>query len=312
MPLKAAVMNRRSEMYVQDDGDVPAGGSDLPAGGFSMESPENSGRRTDFSLFDTSVFGLPQNGLSLGVLDDEEGDDSPLESLEEFGEAEEGHFPQPGRRRREKAVARVSAEDFEEGAERNAFMLVEAKADQLFGKRITPQGALDAIRFFFTVEDNGQEITFNLCCDVLQARPSVLRLRMQYEWWLRGTVFTGPFPFSTVPLPQMIAGAVHMYGSDVGYAIARETWIQPGISKEELFQYLLHPDSPGVTSYKASELQHALEALEARYLMSSHGPHLYVTGQNPLLWNARANDLAEGRTTVGGTYHWSRLFGGAE
>lgn len=306
------MMKRRSERHVEIDGDVPPGGGSVPAGGFSMESPEDSGGRADFSLFDTSVFGLPKNSLSLGVLDDEEGGDSPHDPFEELAYPEEGHLPKPGRRRREKAVARVTADDFDEGAERNAFLLVEAKAEQLFGKKVTPDGVLDAIKFFFTIDDNGSDITFALCCEVLQARASVLRLRMQYEWWLRGTVFTGPFPFSTVPVPQMISGAIYMYASEVGYALARETWIQPGISKDELFEYLLDPNSPGVTKYNLTELQQALDRLEARFLVSSHGPHLYVTGQNPLLWSSRANDLAEGRNTVGGTYHWSRLFGAAE
>jgi hypothetical protein len=182
--------------------------------------------------------------------------------------------------------------------------MVEDQSRKLFGGKGTTKVMLEAIRFFFAADASESEITFGLCCDVLQARVDVLRLRMQYEFWLRGTVFTGPCNFLAVTVPRTIAGEITHYGGDEGYALAREAWVQPGISGEELMGSVMELDGFSLRALRA-----ALEHLEARCLLSCAAGRWYVTGRNPLLLAIRGDNRYGVEVVRGGSFYWSRLFG---
>ena len=174
----------------------------------------------------------------------------------------------------------------------------------LFKPKPKPQEIAAAIAFFFTVTDDGG-ITFKSCCDVLRAREDVLRLRIQYEWWLRGTIFTGPFPFMVVPVPRDIAGEVIYYTGKAGYALAREAFIQPGIEQGELLDVVRNQERASLR-----ELSTALDHLEDRFLMSSQAGRWWTTGRNPMLLLMRVSSQNSSVAVQrGGSIHWSRLFG---
>lgn len=295
---------RRSEMYVSGSEGLSALGLRGHSAGASVDTLEDSTGSCDFSLFDPGVFGDLEDNLFVDFLDSQEGADRSHSGLEKLADAAQGHIPKPSRRRRAQALEKLSAEDFEEGAERNAYLLVEDYAKRLFSPKSTPKAIQSSISFFFTVEDSGLEITFPLCCEVLEVRLDVLRMRIQYEWWLRGAIFTGPFPFMTVPVPRTIAGEITYYGGEEGYALARECWVQPGIPSDELLDSIAELDG-----YSKQKLRVALERLEERFLMSSQAGRCYVTGRNPLLMSMRAESIYGVQLMRGGSFHWSRLFG---
>lgn len=291
-------------MYVSGSEGLPPTGLRGDSAGDLVEPVEDGGGASDFSLFDAGVFGDLEDDLFVEFLDSEEGGGGTHGGLEKLADASQGHIPKPSRRRRAQAVEKLTAEDFEEGAERNAYLVIEDHAKRLFSAKSSPKTVNASITFFFTVEDSGADITFPLCCDVLGARVDVLRLRIQYEWWLRGTIFTGPFPFMTVPVPRTIAGEITYYGGEEGYALARECWVQPGIAADELLDSVAELDD-----YPKDKLRVALERLEERFLMSSQAGRCYVTGRNPLLMSMRAESIYGVQLMRGGSFHWSRLFG---
>lgn len=272
--------------------------------GLPMESFEDGSGGSDFSLFDPGFFGDLEDGLSLGFLDDEEGGDGTSGRLAKLSAPSEGDIPKPRRRRRAETLTKITAEDFPEGAERNSYLIIEAYANHLFATKAKVLDVDKAITFFFTIEDNGEDITFPLCCSVLNSRIDVLRLRLHYEWWLRGTIFTGPFPFLTVPVPDVISGEITYYSGQAGYALARECWVQPGIHESELIACVHELDD-----YSPEKLRECLHVLESRLLMSCQADRWYVTGRNPMQLNMRAEEIYGGQLLRGGTYHWSRLFG---
>lgn len=290
--------------HVSDCEDLPA--ADLCGDhiGDPLESLESSGGGADFSLFDPGVFGNLEDDFSLDLLDDEESSDSPYNRFEKLSHSSQSDLPKPRRRRRAEAISRITSEDFAEGPERDSFELIDRFSAQLFSNKSKPQEIAAAISFFFTITDDGEHHTFPLCCAVLNARIDVLRLRLVYEWWLRGTIFTGPFPFFTVPVPSIIAGEITYYGSDVGYALSRECWVQPGIEADELVALIVELDD-----HEESEVRNALQVLESHLLMSNQAGRCYVTGRNPMLLTLRAEQLHGGSFARGDTFHWSRLFG---
>jgi hypothetical protein len=296
-----------SNQDVTSSEDLHATGVRGDSAGHPLESAQDGGGGSDFSLFDAGLFGDLEDGLFVEFLDGEESPGGAHGGIEKLTHAAQGHIPKPSRRRRAEVVEKLTADDFEEGAERNAFLVVEDHARKLFAAKSAQKHINSAIDFFFTVEDKGTEITFPLCCDVLGARVDILRLRIQYEWWLRGTIFTGPFPFMTVPVPRTIAGEITYYGGEEGYALAREAWVQPGITSSELIEGVAELDG-----FAKEKLKVAMERLEERFLMSSQGSLCYVTGRNPLLLNMRAESVYGINLMRGGSFYWSRLFGRME
>jgi hypothetical protein len=297
-------MSTRENTHVEHDSDLS--GSDLHRGGDRDRLGPTASRagRSDFSLFDAGLFDDLEHGLSLGDLGSEDHQSVSFNPDQEPHHAQKSDFPQLARRRRPKAVGRLTEEDFEPGAQRSAFSLIDHYTHILFKSKPKPQDIAAAIAFFFTVTDDGG-ITFKSCCDVLRAREDVLRLRIQYEWWLRGTFFTGPFPFMAVPMPRDIAGEVVYYTGKAGYALAREAFIQPGIEQDELLDVVRHQERASLR-----ELSTALEHLEDRFLMSSQVGRWWTTGRNPMLMLMRVSSQNSSVAVQrGGSIHWSRLFG---
>jgi hypothetical protein len=290
--------------HVEHDTDLP--GAELYRGGDRdrMDPFAHSAGRADFSLFDAGLFGDFEHDLSLDGLVSEDDQSLSFNSDQEPHHAEEGDFPKPSRRRRPKALSRLTEEDFEPGAERSAFSIIDHHAHCLFKPKAKPQDITAAIAFFFTVTDDGG-ITFKSCCDVLRAREDVLRLRIQYEWWLRGTIFTGPFPFMAVPVPRDVASEIVYYSGNAGYALAREAFVQPGIEQAELLEVVSTAERSN-----PSQLKIALDHLEERFLMSSQAGRWWTTGRNPMLMLMRLATLKSSIAVHrGGSIHWSRLFG---
>jgi len=274
-------------------------------GGDPLESFAGGGWDDDLDDSDAGGSGILEGGGLVDLLGGQEGGRGALGDLEEFVRAAQSHLPKSRRKRSEKTLGRVTADDFEEGPPRTAFRVVEAYSRLLLNGTPRTADVIRAIEFFFNLHDEGgHEVTFLKCCAVLQVRPSVFRLRIQYEWWLRGTIFKGPFPGVSVPVPDIIAGQILFYGGEGGAALAREAWVQPGIHESELIAVVGDLDGVDEATLTAS-----LHALEEQVVMSRHGNRWYVTGRNPLVRSMIAGSLFEDVAGRGGSIHWSGLFG---
>jgi hypothetical protein len=220
-----------------------------------------------------------------------------------FGSTSQSRIPYVKKGKRQKNVTEnITEDDFNEGSERNAFLMVMHFAHKLLHKRSTPKAFREGLLFFFSSEEDPEAISFQLCANVLGIRTDIIRLRIQYEWWMRATLFTGPFNFDCIGLPKMLEGEILYHASKLGHALAREIWVQPGITTEELFEYV--GESEAVTTPKMLE---AMDALSEQFIISK-STGWYLTGRNPMLMNMNAASFAPSTRVSGGSVHWTRLF----
>lgn len=199
----------------------------------------------------------------------------------------------------------ITEEDFDEGAPRNAFMIIRAQAANLFSKDPKIQKRRpDAIDFFFTNLDNGEDVTFRLCCDVLDTRADVLRLRITYEFWLRALQFTNPMPFETVPVPEVVVNEVYMLCGEDGIAVARAVWNWPGASIDMIIERCLH------LGHLQKSIEHAITLMRDEYILSEIMGGWYLTGRNPIMQSMRDQTRYGGKSVpmMVQTTHWSKLF----
>ncbi|AOZ11084.1 hypothetical protein [Cupriavidus malaysiensis] len=163
-----------------------------------------------------------------------------------------------------------------------------------------------ALAFFFGKPAHGK-VSFDLACAALQARPDVVRLRIQYELYLRMMKMSGPFPFATIGIPPIIEGEIIFHAGFAGHALARETWAQPGISQGDLLTVVKELDG-----FNQEVLLEALSKLHEQRLIASIGSvevFWYLTGRNPLENRMHRPSRFGREVAVGGTASWSQLFG---
>lgn len=203
-------------------------------------------------------------------------------------------------RSRGKMDVYITAEDFTEGPERDAFLLVFGSAWDLFEG--THQGRRKlALDFFFCASD--QKITFD---DTILAlgeglRPDLFRARLMLEFWLRerdqraagkpGLWLMPHLGFSARPLPEAFEQLVLSYCFDAAeeaLAIAREVWLEPGVSEHVALNRAQGRMQRQISGWdRPSTLVFALELLISSHLVSPVGligeGNLFFTAKNPLL-----------------------------
>jgi hypothetical protein len=255
--------------------------------------------------------------LALGVLGGQGGGDLTRDLTAAFAYTAQDHLQRSRGSRRtqapqvrvEKSTAKFTEEDWAEGLERDAFLIMRTYAEWLFGRGKKRFHA--ALKWFFGeagVDSN--PVTFELCCRVLECRPDVFRLRIQYEWYRGPTVFSGPMHFHAVPVPDAIEGHILSVSDQTGYACAREAWYQPGIRTEELISRVMASETARTHFVtREGEVVEALMALEEEMLLSEHHGW-FCTGRNPLALQQRRSDQSMAHIlTAGHSVRWSSLFG---
>lgn len=192
----------------------------------------------------------------------------------------------------------VTAEDFEEGIQRDAYILIETYSKNLLLANSSVPKRNEALRFFFIRDESA--INFHDCCEAIDPniRPGVILLRLQYEFWLRWFILSSPLPESAIDLPFEAQGLASYIADNVGVTLAREAWFQPGLDSATLVERtrsLLPPSLHG-------QVEPALVKLSDANVMSFAEPdHWYVTGRNPALH-------AQERGIRSSTITWSALF----
>ena len=204
----------------------------------------------------------------------------------------------------------ITHEDFDEGAERDAFLLIFGYAEHLFDspdkKTFDSEDPkkIKALRFFFcrTLFDHNLEEA--VACIDNQIRTDVLRLRFMLEFWLRGWQMP-QFPEDADGLPSRIELMAAQHESMIGVALAREAWFQPGIEASILLERVLE----GRGDIIKEKIKHALKDLVIAYVLSIADGKVYTTGKNPILeLEDKLNDpTVQVRGQLANIY-WSRKF----
>lgn len=274
-----------------------------------MDADEDFDNGRALDLFDPSVLGVSEGELALAFLVGEENLDESSAIDQKLADAASDYLSEHRDGPRQKGtpkglgVNRFTADDFESGTQRTAFMLVETMKNDLFGHKSTLESRQKAAEFLLC--DELVDDTFYLCCDALGARCEVVRLRFHYEFWLRWATYEEPFTFPVCPVPEIVRSQVMICGGFEGIYIAQEAWSQPGISTDLL---LARASGGNLNEANAKRFLQVLELLDDRFLMSQQAGLWYFTGRNPT--NARMEfQRNEGyEVQKGGSIYWSALF----
>lgn len=247
--------------------------------------------------------------LDLGILERYHAPPPRLDP--KFADAPPGTLQDAGhvgkRRRVAERLDYITQEDFEEGAERDAFKLIYGFAVALFGTNATPESRAQAIEFFFC--DSPDHFSFLEAAMAISPtiRTDVVLLRFQYEFWRRYDIFAEPFPFiSSLPVPPRVVNAAAFAGSDIGMLAPRNMWLQPGIHINTLIAEI-GDELDMRTEAELERILNVINQMTDAYLFSRKGDSLYVTLRNPELeqeeWAAK-HRVDSSRSKI----WWTRLF----
>ncbi|MEC4720468.1 hypothetical protein RY831_15000 [Noviherbaspirillum sp. CPCC 100848] len=214
-----------------------------------------------------------------------------------------------GRRRsskKEEYVRNLTAEDFEDGSERLAFMIIKANVDELFNPKVKPTQFIEAAKWIFG--RNTDAFNFEEACRTLSVRADVVRLRIQFQFWRLWKVCPVEFPFMVARVPEILEGEIYIVADEEGYDLARTAWLQPGIKT----QALIEEASGGRAQFAKSDCpvfgkyHKALEVLSSRYIMSQQGDYWWLTGRNPIMRDLDLSNPAYRRNMT--HLSWSKMF----
>ena len=201
----------------------------------------------------------------------------------------------------------LTFEDYEVGAEQDAFLMIYGQAVNLF----EPKDAdvfTSAIEFFFCPSD---KLNFDDASAVLsnEIRIDVFRLRIIYQWWSQSCVLP-QMPFMAAVLPDRVENHASRIGDLPAIMICRHAWYHPSIDESDLIDRVL-ADLQDTTyrSLKKADLLETLSQLESEWVISRKFSFLYTTGCNlQLMMNAFENDPELRNVAYKRSYWWSRLF----
>jgi hypothetical protein len=287
-------------------GDLSVGGVCGLAAYSDLDADTSDVDFDDFGDLDASDYGNTEECVLVGFLGDQNDLGIPYGLADALNNAASNHVSiskasKTGLAKR----GSITEDDFEEGPQADAFRVIRAQAENLFSK--DPRFARrrpDAIAFFFGAIDDQEHVTLQLCCDVLNTRPDVLRLRVVYEFWLRRIHFDNPMPFLTVAIPNVVVNESILFAGDPGLAAARAIWQWPGVSMDNILHRTAH------YGYEHHEVERAIARLMEEYVLSEYLGGWYVTGRNPVLQSMREQTRFGGKSVgiITQTVHWSRLF----
>lgn len=188
---------------------------------------------------------------------------------------------QPTKRSGKKALKNIHLDDFENGAQRWAASALIGAVQRFFETVENPDSkALQEVATWIFAK-NADPVSFDNCCLANEARPDVLRIRIQYELWRKGMRAVTPLPIPEEAMPEYIEQQAFFVTGMAGVTVARILWKHPGIENTTLMQML------------DNRQRSALSALADQYIVSpiETAPYRwYTTAINPIL---RAMDMAD-------------------
>lgn len=277
----------------------------------------------------------PQGGLEGSLFLDTLDGEVPLQESSSFGEelsdassniislAFRGLEKRRGQNKKEgiKKEIYITHEDFEEGYERDAFLLIYGHAYNLFDPDTSKstqeqlESAARAIDFFFCLSKN--EITFEDAANALsggyapdeQVRIDVVRLRIMYEFWQCWKVIPSLGPLACL-LPSRVEASAAFHAGIEGTILCKQAWQSPGLSIDQLIDrtiYVLGDSHFYMGKDPHEVLMNCIDRLILEYVLSARGDNIYVTGKNP---SRMIEDRLKDKKNSGDqdTIWWSKLF----
>jgi hypothetical protein len=230
-----------------------------------------------------------------------DGELTPAEnSIIRFAERKASRRGAPGSSSKSEKIY-ITHEDFEQGPQRDAFLLIYGYAENLFVSN--DDGKIErAIEFFFCNRITSISFEEAAACIDSFIRTDVLRLRFVYEFWLRKWD-RGPLPVDAVELPSRVELMAASSGGMVAMELAHAVWMQPGICIKELFKMM----TEGETEARITLVDKALTDMLNAYILSMADKKVYVTGKNPVLeFEDKVNDPTMSTRHQLANIHWSR------
>lgn len=134
--------------------------------------------------------------------------------------------------------------------------------------------------FGFSFDKDTTEVSFEQCCEVHNARPDVIRLKIMFELWRFGKYAVKPLELEHYSLPEPVFSSVFIEHGIHAQRLANTLWTFPGATIQQLRETLTQKEL------------NALPMLAEKYIISptyaENDPEKqrwYLTGINPILSN---------------------------
>lgn len=149
------------------------------------------------------------------------------------------------------------------------FRFLATQVRSIFLVRISMAKKARLLEWMFSADTLLENAAFEDCCNVLDCRPWVMRLRIHLEFWRKDVQLSEKIKGLIVPVPERILEEAYALAGDSGSWLLHRVWEFPGISSERLCRH--------------SDDRDALERLdEAGILLASYQHFWYCVGHSPL------------------------------
>jgi hypothetical protein len=254
-----------SDLYYgeRESFDFDSDSSSFAVADYSDETTDHIGDRGNFWESYFSDDGLPGfDGLELDDLDESQGHSSTSGLDKELVQTLFGDLPQPHRKKKKDVISgRVTEEDYDEGPERMAFLLVRDRARACYHKVSRAYDQSTSLRWIFSASMD-DEISLDLACSILEARPDAVRVRVQMEFFERMACFEEKLPGFLHPVPFFIKSAAQFHAPFYGEQVVTAIWEKPSIRTEELLEF-----APVDTLHVLSEKGIIAQQLDRWYIL---------------------------------------------
>lgn len=166
----------------------------------------------------------------------------------------------------------IPLDEFEDGAQRWAAKTLITAVRHFFDTVEEPESVQDVAKWIFSKSHD--PASFNNCCIVNQARPDVLRMRIQYELWRKGISAKEPLPITQDEVPDYLTKRAFFTTGMTGVSVVHMLWRHPGIGNTKLMEML------------NDRQRLALSAMADQYIVApieTEPYRWYATGINPIL-----------------------------
>lgn len=210
--------------------------------------------------------------------------------------------------------AYITHEDFDEGPERDAFLLIFGYAEILFEadsishpsskslEKLTAERRNKAVEFFFCDRLHALNFEEAARCISTEIRADVLRMRFMYEFWLRKWQI-GPMPSDAVGVPTRVELMAARFGGVLAMQMVTEAWFHPGIEAIKLLDLMSDKDNLPLREEAVKTMSQLVDA----YVLSVADEGIYCTGVNPILeLEDRQNDPTLQQRSRLANIYWSR------
>lgn len=245
----------------------------------SADSPpdEEFDRMGLWELVDAGGLGDVWQDASVDLVGDEDDRNRPHYTDAELDFAAQSYLPNPRKTRRRRRIGvylpTFSEDDFEEGPQREAFIMLRDYVRACYLANPSDRERDFALRWVFE-GDNSIPFSFDLCCRVLSADPQILRTRLQYEFYLRWKVAMKPFSEACAPLPEhLYSHAWYVAGSN-GALVVALIWSWPGVDMGSLYPRLTDQKKMSMATFNG-----LMERLDEHGVIQGQGENWYATGR---------------------------------